>query len=340
MGNFTRMSAVLRELQSLYPVDVSVVAQGHSYGLAASRYTTFRLEDAVYGKGPFSGWGIVLRNLSFPCVLRRNRLRCAEILDEVKPCLVIADSDFFCLSPAKERGIPIVSINSSAATLKLYREFGLSSSNAFFSYHFIEKIDRHLQRKYAGAVVCPVLRDVALNEPRTHVVHPIVRESFLRPPHREPSPPAVDLAVLLGGSGIGQGSIDLSGFRGSTVVLGRGNGLKAPPGAEVIQFEEDPSDRLRRARVLMVQGGFNSVSEVVALRKPAVIIPIRRHAEQMVNARCAESMGFAKVGFGPDAASLAEEILNDIDRYEKVCASSGIPCTGAAEAARLIAVYM
>jgi UDP:flavonoid glycosyltransferase YjiC (YdhE family) len=317
--------------------EFAFIAQGRSRQLASREHPVYALHEVTYGPGRFSPWSILRRNTAFPLRYLRNCALCERAMDEAKPDLLVVDSDFHCFGGARRRGIPIVSINSSPATVELLARMDARGRGMFFSHHCIERVDRWLQRRYADLVICPVIEPVPTDMPSVRQVPPIVRRQFLAAPgaERDDIPPC-DVAVMLSGSGIGSSEIDLRSFRGSMIVLGDAAKAQLPPSVRRIPFTDEPAAFLRRARVVVIQGGFNSVSEVIALRKPAVIVPIPNHAEQFVNAHCAQR---AEIGVVADGATAVEAVQGLLDGYDQAlagCRAITLPCDGAARAARLI----
>lgn len=335
-GNAVRAGAIIDELGA-ERFEVSLVVQGRSRELAPRSLRAYPLHDVVYGDGAFTGWNILRRNTLFPLRYLQNRRRCDRALDEVKPHLVVVDSDLHSFPGARRRGIPVASVNSSPATVALLRGLDEAPSELRFSYHCIERVDRWLQYRYADRIICPVLEPVPIDNPKVRQVPPIVRRQF-----REPmgggvtGAPSWDVGVLLGGSGIGVGDLDLRAVPGRMVVLGNGSSGSFPPSAERVPFTPQPAAYLARSRVVVVQGGFNSVSEVLALRRPAVVVPIAKHAEQHVNALSAMALGAATVSTGSQAGAAVCALLDDYEARLAACGRSRLVCDGAARAATLI----
>jgi uncharacterized protein (TIGR00661 family) len=100
-------------------------------------------------------------------------------------------------------------------------------------------------------------------------------------------------------------------------------------------------EAMRRAKVLVIQGGFSSVSEAVALRRPTVVVPITGHAEQHVNARLFEDLGLGLAS--PRAAEAGAKvlaILSDLKRFVDCSRGHRIATDGACEAARIFLQMM
>jgi UDP:flavonoid glycosyltransferase YjiC (YdhE family) len=334
-GNAVRAGAIIDELGA-ERFEVALIVQGRSRDLAPASLRSYPLHDVVYGDGDFTGWNILRRNPLLPLRYLQNRRRCAQVVDDVEPDLVVVDSDVHSFPSARRRGIPVVSVNSSPATVALLRGLGAVPRELRFSYHCIERVDRWLQYRYADRIICPVIEPVEVDNPKVRQVGPIVRRQFREEGGATGSAGlSWDVGVMLGGSGIGVPELDLRAAPGRVVVLGNGSGGLFPPTAERIPFTAQPAAYLARSRVVVVQGGFNSVSEVLALRRPAVVVPIANHAEQHVNARSAMKLG-ATVSTGRQAGAAVRSLLDDYPARSAACARSTLVCDGATRAAALI----
>jgi uncharacterized protein (TIGR00661 family) len=339
-GNTSRTLAILEQLPP-NKYDIHFVSQGKAYELLSARVTTYQLGEVTYTKGDFNILSILRHNYSFPYTFVRNVLRAGRIIDETKPDCVIVDSDFFFLHPARKRKIPIVSINSSVATVKKFQQLHAHSFDRFFSYYFVEKVDYWLQRSFPDRVICPVITDLDGINGKFCQVGPIVRKQFLEGNAAlDDARYEYDIAVMFGGSGISTGELDLRPFQGSCLVLGQKERLKLPANARVIDFDSEPAKYLARAKIVVVQGGLNSISEVIAMRKPAVFVPIKGHAEQFVNAHWAEELGIGVVSEGRtvvDAIGRVEARYGEfVQRYKAL----DVPCNGAVRAASLIQEFI
>lgn len=294
-GNATRDLAIIHELHRLAPeVEVHAAAQGLGLDVLEGRVHLHPLRKVGYGKTPsFSARSIILSNLGFPLVYWSNRRRLAGLLRALRPGLVVVDSDFYAFGPARALGVPVLSINNSAVVMREFpRLSGPTPAGCAFSRHIIEAADFALQRHGATRVLCPALRSVPRLPPGFAVVPPIVRQSFT-PPTSAPPPGAPMLAVILGGSGIGTDALDLRFWPHPIEVVGRVGAARFPPHARLHGFLPDPSAVLARASMALVQGGFSSLSEVIASATPSLVCPIPGHAEQAVNARVAHELGLA-----------------------------------------------
>lgn len=325
-GNASRVAAILEALDE-DRFEVAILAQYRERQQPLQRFRFYPLFDVNYGAGEFTAWQVLRCNGSFPVRYWRNRRLAGRAMDEFRPDLLVVDSDFCSLPEARRRGIPILSVNSSPATLAVLRRMPRPAAAFAFSY-CIERIDLRLQRR-ADRILCPVLGAVDTGLANARLLAPIVRRQFTHPGDPDDSAARFDVGVMLGGSGLGASAIDLSGVQHSMVVVGASGG-RYPPHAVRLPFTERPAAALSRCRVLVIQGGFNSVSEAIALGKPAVIVPIPNHVEQLVNAWWAETLGFGLMARGAEASAAVDRLLRD----DAARSRRPLPrCDGATEAA-------
>ena len=78
----------------------------------------------------------------------------------------------------------------------------------------------------------------------------------------------------------------------------------------------DSLSLLRQANLLVINGGFSAVSEALVLRKPMVVIPVPRHAEQWMNGRTIRHLGVGLIGSedGPGRGMLEASIESTVAR--------------------------
>jgi len=336
-GNLCRTYAILEE----FPLDkyeIRFITQNKAYDYLKEKFITYKLEDLTYTNKEFSFLSILRKNYSFPWKLLKNIKISSHIIDDYKPDVVIVDSDFCSLYPAYRKKLPVISINSSMATVRKFRKFRPSVFSMFFSYYCIEKMDYWLQRKFASQIICPVINKIEYEYNKWHQINPIVRKQFLKV---NPSDESLnDIVVMLGGSGIGAHNIDLRGCEKNLFILGHKDGIKIPSHAVCIEYTPEPVEFLSKAKIIIVQGGFNSISEVIAMKKPAIFIPIEGHAEQFVNARWAEEMGIGVMSRPSKVIEAIKKVEDDYKNFYENCLKHNINCNGAIQTVKLIEQFI
>jgi predicted glycosyltransferase len=77
------------------------------------------------------------------------------------------------------------------------------------------------------------------------------------------------------------------------------------PRLRVLDFVQEPLWLLARADRIVAMGGYNSVCEILTLRKPALIVPrVKPRREQAIRAERLRALGFVDV-LGADAVTPA-----------------------------------
>lgn len=332
-GNTTRNLSIFRELEKLGDCEIRVAAQGRARELLEPLYPTEALHDVNYGdSGEFNAFDIIRSNLNFPLRFLANERLLTRIIKDYRPHLVIADSDFYCLRPARRLRVPQVSLNNAAVVVETIRARGDLPKSRRFSYHVIEKTDYWLQRTYPRRVLCPALRRTPGLSRKFVEIPPMVRQDIL--PLTEPGN---EVVVLTGGSGINTAEIDITALEGESIRM-LGTPLpRAPQDAQAVGFTLDVMQHLRRAKLLIVQGGFSSVSEAAALRAPTVVVPVANHAEQWTNGKILEELGFAVCVDEPkDTGKAARKILENYAEYWERAQRLRLRTDGQKIAARLL----
>ncbi|HMZ51887.1 MAG TPA: glycosyltransferase family protein [Candidatus Sumerlaeota bacterium] len=310
-GNTTRNLAILRELQSIGDCEILIAAQGNARKLLSQHYKTIGLHDISYStSGKFSPLSVIKSNLGFPYRFWQNMKASERIMRDFKPDLVVADSDFYCLRPARRLGLKLAAINNSALIVEFIRADGTLPSNCRFSYNVIERSDYWLQRRYPQRVLCP---DAGIGIPLPKKFVPI--PPMVRPDIVPLTEPGDEIVVLTSGSGLDVDTIDLTKLKNQKIRMLGTRLTKVPDGAQFVGFTLDVMEHMRRAKVLVIQGGFSSLSEALKLRVPTVIIPIANHAEQWVNGRVVEKLGLGRCA--RDAAHAGDEVMHIIENYDQ-----------------------
>jgi radical SAM protein with 4Fe4S-binding SPASM domain len=207
-----------------------------------------------------------------------------------------------------------------ARTLLVQRELRPRTLEAFFAGeaplafdrivvpHEPDEVDLGGAQHLPVAVTGPVVRDLDTKLPvgaraRGHRVvmmaggggQPVDARRFLRA--------AADAHILARARIPGLSTLLVAGPYGEVPAH-----LEAIPGLEVIGACAHLPALLSRAAVVVSQAGYNSVAEIRALRKPAILVPGNRKAEsQAVRARRLVDAGAAVVA-RPDARSIANRL--------------------------------
>ena len=166
----------------------------------------------------------------------------------------------------------------------------------------IEYIDYLFHRRFADLVISPAAKAVPAAHSKIRRVGLIVRreiQELAAGTGKAPQKPAREfrnLTFMLSGSVLGRsGNICANDLPYHIAIVG----IDGPSNSQVTFHGKilNNISLLAQADMLLVNGGFSAVSEALALRKPTLVIPVPRHAEQYVNACQVVELGFgAMVG--------------------------------------------
>ena len=96
---------------------------------------------------------------------------------------------------------------------------------------------------------------------------------------------------------------------------------------------KDNSSLLLDADLMIVNGGFSAISEAFCMRKPMVVIPVPKHAEQWVNAKTVEKLGIGSISSEQNLEQAMNLAIDRIDEFRAAYRSIGDIGNGADQAA-------
>ena len=231
---------------------------------------------------------------------------------------MVADSTY-SFRAVRRAGVPLAAINNADMVVRGMARFRDWPAAVLPQFLCVELADYLYHRFIPDLVISPRLdpADTAAAG-RFRAVAPIVRDECR--PVAESGRRPERVMIMLSGSVFGS-PVALprrSAGRGGAPhidVVGRPppDGT-APPGVIYHGKLRDLLALMRQADLLVVNGGCSAVSEALVLRKPMVVLPVPRHAEQWVNSRIVRHLG---VGIAAGEAGLEDAIdaaLAGIDR--------------------------
>jgi UDP:flavonoid glycosyltransferase YjiC (YdhE family) len=297
MGNSTRCHVVIQRLAA--EAEVHVITSGNGLFFLADRPEITTLAETPPLAYAFSGDGVnALGTLSDIRTLRRTllekKVRLEKRLDRLKPDLVVTDSEYV-IRPVLNRKIPLAGINNSDVVVSRY--FRHKKLPPSIRPHFwgIEYSDYLLHRMKWRMAVSP---SPFAGTPRSSVFKRtglIVRDGARetakeRAGKPAPLPQETDrIVVMLSGSAFASQIDALQTLPWKVDVIGR-DGVS---GGNVTYHGKirESLDFVRNAGALVINGGFSSVSEAVAMMRPVYVIPVPNHAEQLINALMVKEIG-------------------------------------------------
>jgi UDP:flavonoid glycosyltransferase YjiC (YdhE family) len=166
-----------------------------------------------------------------------------------------------------------------------------------------------------------------------HRINPIMRRGY---DPALPATPPRKVVIMLSGSVFGSPvALGRTDYPVTIDIVGRDAPADWKPvdGVRYHGKVRDTRDILVDADLAVVNGGFSAVSEMVCMRKPVVVIPVPRHAEQWINARTIEHLGFGLMATDDNFEEAMLSALDRIGDFRAAYDARGPMGDGAAEAA-------
>ncbi|MDR3437109.1 glycosyltransferase family protein [Telmatospirillum sp.] len=269
--------------------------------------------------------------------LRQAEAILSEVINRFQPHVVVSDS-VYALGPVRRAGLPLAALNNADMVTRGMGRFGDWPASVLPQFLFIELGDYLHHRIVPDLVISPRLDPSDGTEGRRlRRVGPIVRRDC-RPQPVETRPPS-RVVIMLSGSVFGSSVTLARRHDGLRIdVIGRPAPEPAPD-IDGVTFHGKLRDSLaltRQADLLIVNGGFSAVSEALVLRKPMVVIPVPRHAEQWVNGRTIRHLGVGTIGSEDRLEASLDDALGRIDDLRGAYQRLPPAPDGAAEAADLL----
>lgn len=257
------------------------------------------------------------------------------VIRRFRPEVVVSDS-VYALGPVRRAGLPLAAINNADMVVRAMAAFGDRPPGVLPQFLAVEMADYLFHRLRPDLVISPRLDPADRRAAgRLRPVGPIVRCGYVgdgaadHPPRR--------VAIMLSGSVFGSPVSLKRAHPGLIIdVIGRPAAPGEAAGAVYHGKLRDSRDLLRQADLLIVNGGCSAVSEALMLKKPVVVIPVPRHAEQWVNARLVRHLGVGFEAAEEDLEEAMERALAGIDALRAGYRRLPPFADGAAQAAGLI----
>jgi UDP:flavonoid glycosyltransferase YjiC (YdhE family) len=342
MGNSTRCHVVTQRLCEV--AEIHIITSGNGLFFFKDRTGIASITEMPALSYAFSGDGVdTLGTLSRVHTLRgqlhEKKQKLEALLDQLKPDMVVTDSEYV-IRPILRRRIPLAGINNSELIVsRFFRQKHLPPSIRahFWLIEYSDYLYHHL--KWNLAVSPSPFDDPPRGKPFKRIGL-IVRDGA-RDTAREragkpvPRPQEIDrILVMLSGSAFASQIDELQTLPWKVDVVGR-EGVSSGNVAYRGKIRES-LDFVRRAGALVINGGFSSVSEAVAMMRPIYVLPVPNHAEQLINALMVKEIGAGDVA---DTGTIIQRLKDAyrLNRWEGIKETRApINFNGGDEAAELL----
>lgn len=302
LGNSTRCFAVMEHLIEA-GMEVHVLTSGN--GLEFFRGKPIHSLTPVMGysysgrNGHVSGVRTHLAILSHLRVTWVKQRQIREALDRIQPDVAVLDSEYV-IHPFHRRGVPVAAINNAEVVVTEYLKARDNPASIRNHFWLIEFFDYLFHRTFCDRVLSPSAFPTPPRRPNFRRIGLIVRSALRQAadgarlaPLPQPRDIRTVVFMLSGSIFASKIAFEEQPLPFHVDVVGR----DGPSTADVTFHGRvmNNIDLLRKADVLVVNGGYSAVSEAMFLGKPTLVIPVPAHAEQYVNARMVRDLGLGYI---------------------------------------------
>jgi UDP:flavonoid glycosyltransferase YjiC (YdhE family) len=341
LGNSTRCHAVMQALAA-HGAELRVVTSGNGLWYFADKPefgTVTEIPSLQYGKkdGRISILATLGRIGDAARILVEADRIIGRVIADFRPQVVVTDSTYV-FRAVRAAGLPLVALNNSDMVVRGIARFTDRPRSVLPQFTFVEAPDCLYHRFIPDVAISPRL------EPgdRAHwtgfrAVGPIVRRECR--PCALGEGPVARVVIMLSGSAFGSQVRLARRHGGITVdVIGRSapEGQTLPDNVVFHGKMRDSLPLLSAADLVIINGGFSAVSEALYLRKPMVVLPVPRHAEQWVNGRTIQDMGVGIAAAEDRLEEAMEEAITRIGQFRDGYRRLGPVPNGSVEAAEAI----
>jgi len=288
MGHAIRSDTIIEELLKKH--DLIITATKKAYRFLKKKYGNIVYEiegqELVHEDNAVNiGDSVINYFRDFPFKLRKNTKNILSLINDFKPDIVISDFE-----PASHYfgaifNIPCISIDNvhvlSECKVKLLPGTNMELKRAHLLLRFL-----HLKSDY---YILPAFADVTPKNPKkTIIVDPIIRKSV-----RKLKPQTGDFVLVYQTTATNTKMLPvLKKSKNKFVIYGMGK-KKDSKNLKFKEFNETTFlEDLRKAKFVIVNGGFTVISEALFLKKPIFAIPIENQLEQEFNGFSLRDRGF------------------------------------------------
>lgn len=279
LGNSTRIHAIIQHIGPGYDRDVFAYGNSLKYFKQVPEVQeVFEGQPMEYGvkNGEidfFSTAGKIFKNFK---AIYKSREQIKKILQSRSYNLMVSDSNY---SPVFLRNRPkLISINSANVTFQRALKM---KKRGYYGSFITEWVDYRYHLLVPDLTISPFFESYKDTKKIRHT-DLIVRKEFKR---LSPQPIKKHQVLIMtgGAEALNQGlSIDHQRNDYDLSVIGDQISISGKARREKKTL--NTSHIMNQATILVINGGFSSISEALALAKPMIVIPLIGHIEQQVNA--------------------------------------------------------
>ena len=308
LGNSTRIHSIIQHIGQEYEMDIFGYGNSVEYFKQTSQikniFQSFPLEYGLKnGKiDLFRTVGKLFPNL---LSIYKSWQYLKQILQSKNYSLIIADSNFSTLF-LKNRP-KIISINNADIIIKSAQKI---KKRFYISSFLIETADYIYNKTISDLVISPFF-SAHKNTGKIQHIALMVRKEFLNP--IEPS--SINkhhVLIMPSGARIVSPNLYINHDTDVYEISVIGNQFLTSGKIQKQDRVFNTSALMNQSTIVVVNGGLSSISEALAMKKPMIVVPLRGHLEQKINADWIQKNN---LGLSSSWKNLKESINKIIKNY-------------------------
>ncbi|MBC6415829.1 MAG: hypothetical protein GDA46_05500 [Bdellovibrionales bacterium] len=313
LGNSTRIHSIIENLDQKYKIDILGYGNSKEYFKKIPNIENlFENSPLEYGlkKGEINTFRTLKKLFQNLKSLYKNRKKIKEILKIHNYSLIVSDSDFSAIFLRKRP--QLISINNADKILQSASD--IKKRNYFASF-LIEYLDFIYHQLIPDKVISPFFKPLK-QKPKIQNVGLMIRKDFLETPIYKPPQKHSVLITLSGNSSINK---DLSIKHEESLydLFLIGNSINISGNIKRYNKTFNISQLIKKSTLVVTNGGLSSLSEALALKKPVLVIPVKKHLEQRVNANWIQKNNFGLISSWENLDFSIKKIINNYSFFKK-----------------------
>ena len=332
LGNSTRIHAIIQQLGSRYDMDIFAYGNSLKYfkQVKDKVQNVFEGRPMEYGikNGEidfFATTGKLFKNFK---AIYQSRDRIKKIIKSHSYNLILSDSNY---SPVFLKNRPkMISLNNADVTVRKALQM---KRKGYYGSFVTEWMDYMYHLSVPDLTISPFFESCEDTKKIRHT-DLIVRKEFKRSHPGKPVSRHHVLVMTGGAKELSQGlSVDHRRDDYDLSVIG--DQIQVSGNVRRKKRTFDTSPLMGQATILVINGGFSSISEALALAKPLIVIPLKGHIEQQINARWIEKNNLGTISSWKNLEDSILLVKENYGHFEKNSLSYK-RLNGAEQAASLI----
>jgi uncharacterized protein (TIGR00661 family) len=314
LGNSTRCEALIQKLiKKGFAITVATSGNGYDYFKNNDlNLELVELSQQLYGKSKKGDLSIFNTFFLLPQMLVTFLINLKILFPLIRSSqfqAAIFDSEYSILFLKPFIHFPLIGLNNATVITHFFKNKRKLPPNLYGQF-VIEKLDSFYYGLTADHIICPRLSNIEETIDKITYCPPLIRPQLK---NRVGSKTVKKGLVMLSGSQFKSDLSFLMDGRFKNIeweLIGQDQKIEGVLSSGKVYNNENKFDN---ADFLIINAGFSAISEAAVLGIPALVLPIKNHAEQYVNATSFEEL---KLGVNSDNRPKDECLERLLDNYE------------------------